>query len=383
MYEVYVAAQFEAAHRLVGDFGPATRMHGHTYRLEVIVRGKRLSGDGTLYDIGRLRSALWKTSPLAPLPRSGRGVWPRERQHDRRGGGGLLLGEARADAARRWPRLAHRARLGVAAGLRCPRRFSRLNRPCASPSSRWGIRSVLTGGYLYNARVLLGLRENGVEIEEIVPCGASIEEQEESASRLGTTWSPTLRRYRGGRPGQDSQCTPPRPLAQERPVVAMVHELPSVAAPKAVLDREREYEEPLLRAELDLREPSRSIDPRREGVPPRASALSRLASTAFQRVMGRSCLAVMTRRFAPSAWRSGYRARGSWIWFEPGRSTSARARCARARRRDGRRPRLRGLRARRHRGWTRGLDHREWSGGRCGARSRLRRRRPLRAAFSI
>ena len=29
----------------------------------------------------------------------------------------------------------------------------------------------LTGGYLYNARVLLGLRENGVEIEEIVPFG--------------------------------------------------------------------------------------------------------------------------------------------------------------------------------------------------------------------
>ncbi|HEY6673318.1 MAG TPA: 6-carboxytetrahydropterin synthase, partial [Rubrobacteraceae bacterium] len=58
MYEVYVAAQFEAAHRLVGDFGPATRMHGHTYRLEVIVRGKRLSGDGTLYDIGRLRPAV-------------------------------------------------------------------------------------------------------------------------------------------------------------------------------------------------------------------------------------------------------------------------------------------------------------------------------------
>jgi glycosyltransferase involved in cell wall biosynthesis len=36
---------------------------------------------------------------------------------------------------------------------------------------------------------------------------------------------------------------------KERPVVAMVHELPSVAAPKALLDREREYEEPLLRAE--------------------------------------------------------------------------------------------------------------------------------------
>jgi|SRR5215210_3398415 len=58
MYEVYVAAQFEAAHRLVGDFGPATRIHGHTYRLEVIVRGERLSDDGTLYDIGELSAAV-------------------------------------------------------------------------------------------------------------------------------------------------------------------------------------------------------------------------------------------------------------------------------------------------------------------------------------
>ena len=108
----------------------------------------------------------------------------------------------------------------------------------------------LTGGYLYNARVLLGLRENGVEIEEIVPCGASLEEQEESASRLGTTLEPrhfdvivvdALARIVSA-PHLDR-------WRKERPVVAMVHELPSVAAPKAVLDREREYEEPLLRAE--------------------------------------------------------------------------------------------------------------------------------------
>ena len=58
MYEVYVAAQFEAAHRLVGDFGPATRTHGHTYRMEVLVRGESLSEKGTLYDIGELRSAV-------------------------------------------------------------------------------------------------------------------------------------------------------------------------------------------------------------------------------------------------------------------------------------------------------------------------------------
>lgn len=58
MYEVGVVAQFEAAHRLVGDFGPATRMHGHTYRVEVVVRGEQLRRDGTLFDIGRLRELV-------------------------------------------------------------------------------------------------------------------------------------------------------------------------------------------------------------------------------------------------------------------------------------------------------------------------------------
>jgi 6-pyruvoyltetrahydropterin/6-carboxytetrahydropterin synthase len=58
MYEIYVAVRFEAAHRLVGDFGPATRTHGHTYRMEVIVRGKHLGDDGTLYDIEGLGQAV-------------------------------------------------------------------------------------------------------------------------------------------------------------------------------------------------------------------------------------------------------------------------------------------------------------------------------------
>ncbi|MDP8952259.1 MAG: 6-carboxytetrahydropterin synthase [Actinomycetota bacterium] len=58
MYEVHVATQFEAAHRLVGDFGPATRTHGHTYRMEVILRGERLKDDETLYDIGKLQPAV-------------------------------------------------------------------------------------------------------------------------------------------------------------------------------------------------------------------------------------------------------------------------------------------------------------------------------------
>ena len=58
MYEIYFAARFEAAHRLVGNFGPATRTHGHTYRMEVILRGQQLGDDGTLYDIGELGQAV-------------------------------------------------------------------------------------------------------------------------------------------------------------------------------------------------------------------------------------------------------------------------------------------------------------------------------------
>lgn len=58
MYEVGVVDSFEAAHQLEGDFGPATRKHGHTYRVEVVVRGPALAADGTLYDVGRLRAAV-------------------------------------------------------------------------------------------------------------------------------------------------------------------------------------------------------------------------------------------------------------------------------------------------------------------------------------
>ena len=58
MFEVGVVAQFEAAHRLRGDFGPATRPHGHTYRLEIAVRGSSLRDDGTLCDIGMLQQVV-------------------------------------------------------------------------------------------------------------------------------------------------------------------------------------------------------------------------------------------------------------------------------------------------------------------------------------
>ncbi len=58
MYEVGVTGQFEAAHHLIGDFGPATRTHGHTYRVEVSLHGADLRDDGTLLDIVPLQQGL-------------------------------------------------------------------------------------------------------------------------------------------------------------------------------------------------------------------------------------------------------------------------------------------------------------------------------------
>jgi 6-pyruvoyltetrahydropterin/6-carboxytetrahydropterin synthase len=58
MFEIGVITQFEAAHRLHGDFGPATGTHGHTYRVEVSLRGPSLRPDGTLYDIAALQQAV-------------------------------------------------------------------------------------------------------------------------------------------------------------------------------------------------------------------------------------------------------------------------------------------------------------------------------------
>jgi 6-pyruvoyltetrahydropterin/6-carboxytetrahydropterin synthase len=62
MYEIGVVDEFEAAHRLVGDFGPAGRRHGHTYRVEVVARGEQLQPDGTLVDLGVLQDAVRQTT---------------------------------------------------------------------------------------------------------------------------------------------------------------------------------------------------------------------------------------------------------------------------------------------------------------------------------
>jgi glycosyltransferase involved in cell wall biosynthesis len=108
-----------------------------------------------------------------------------------------------------------------------------------------------TGGYLYNGRVISGLRRRGLEIEEVVAGGASPDEQRKAARRLGSTFDPSrfdtivvdaLARI---------AVAPHLDRWQAfRPAVALVHELPSVVGSgPEIVARERVYEEPLLRAD--------------------------------------------------------------------------------------------------------------------------------------
>lgn len=64
-FEIGITGEFESAHSLSGDFGPATRLHGHTYRVEVRAEARDIDATGTFYDIARLRAEL--SAALEPL----------------------------------------------------------------------------------------------------------------------------------------------------------------------------------------------------------------------------------------------------------------------------------------------------------------------------
>ena len=65
MFELGIVEGFEAAHALAAEFGPASRIHGHTYRVEVVIRGETLDASGTLYPLNHLQEAT--RALLAPL----------------------------------------------------------------------------------------------------------------------------------------------------------------------------------------------------------------------------------------------------------------------------------------------------------------------------
>lgn len=55
MYELTVAAEFEAAHRIVDYPGKCNRLHGHNWSVEVTVEGERLNALGMLVDFKELK----------------------------------------------------------------------------------------------------------------------------------------------------------------------------------------------------------------------------------------------------------------------------------------------------------------------------------------
>lgn len=57
MYALTVIDYFSAAHRLTGSGGKCEELHGHNYKVEVIVEGDELK-EGILLDFRELKSAL-------------------------------------------------------------------------------------------------------------------------------------------------------------------------------------------------------------------------------------------------------------------------------------------------------------------------------------
>ena len=107
-----------------------------------------------------------------------------------------------------------------------------------------------TGGYLYHRELFARLRAQGIHLDEIYAAGASLEAQLAAAPGFVAGFDPkpydavvvdALARAVCA-PGLDAW----RAL---RPLVALVHELPSVAAGQAQSVAELAYEAPLLRAD--------------------------------------------------------------------------------------------------------------------------------------
>lgn len=58
MYEVMIEDEFCGAHHLVGYRGKCESVHGHNWKVAVVVRGEKLGKDGLLVDFHFLRKKL-------------------------------------------------------------------------------------------------------------------------------------------------------------------------------------------------------------------------------------------------------------------------------------------------------------------------------------
>lgn len=55
MFELTIIEEFEAAHRLPDYDGKCCRLHGHNWKVEVVVRGTELDSSGLLIDFKLLK----------------------------------------------------------------------------------------------------------------------------------------------------------------------------------------------------------------------------------------------------------------------------------------------------------------------------------------
>lgn len=58
MYQLIVNRKFDAAHYLPGYDGPCAQLHGHTWRVEVVLQGQRLNDIGILVDFKEIKGQL-------------------------------------------------------------------------------------------------------------------------------------------------------------------------------------------------------------------------------------------------------------------------------------------------------------------------------------
>ena len=65
MYDLMIRGHFDAAHALHGYPGECCKLHGHTWDIEVVVRGSGLDEVGIVYDFKTLKADL--AAVLEPL----------------------------------------------------------------------------------------------------------------------------------------------------------------------------------------------------------------------------------------------------------------------------------------------------------------------------
>ncbi|TDA69818.1 MAG: 6-carboxytetrahydropterin synthase QueD [Clostridia bacterium] len=68
MYRLRVKDHFQAAHQLPDHPGKCSRLHGHTYQVEICVAGNDLGAGGMLMDLGELKQVV--SQALTPLDHS-------------------------------------------------------------------------------------------------------------------------------------------------------------------------------------------------------------------------------------------------------------------------------------------------------------------------